>query len=163
MKKSYLKCPKTGRRIVTVLRSIGGMGIYNSRKDAMRERLRQYGADQIIILQNDLAGAFFQNNQNMTFGFYFNGAVRFVCPYENFISSTITNSGVEMEYKNKLSLGGVFDGGGLSGMIVGRESQPYLRKPTKYELQISYFDKDGKVSSTILPPTLIRVSFSFIH
>ena len=120
--------------------------IYNSRENAMREILRQYGADKIITLQNDLAGAFFQNNQNMTFGFYFNGAVRFVCPYENFISSTITNSGVEVEYKNKLSLGGVFDGGGLGGMIVGRESQPYLRKPTKYELQISYFDKDGKVN-----------------
>lgn len=118
--------------------------IYNRKLAKMKNDMKEIGADSYIQLQNDLAGCFFQNSNNMTFGFYYNGTVQFVCPYENYINAHISNSGNEMTYDRQLILGAGFGRGGINSIGVGSMPKPVLNKPTSYYLTLSYFDKEGK-------------------
>ena len=115
--------------------------IYNDKISKMKKDLSDYGAESFIPLQNDLAGCFFQNTKNKTFGFYFNGSIQFVCPYENYIGSNISNSGNEMTCDRQLMLGAGFGRGGLNSIGVGSMPRPVLNKPTSYYLNIQYFEK----------------------
>lgn len=130
--------------------------IYNDKISKMKKDLSDYGAESFIPLQNDLAGCFFQNTKNKTFGFYFNGSIQFVCPYENYIGSNISNSGNEMTYDRHLMLGAGFDRGGLNSIGVGSMPRPVLNKPTSYYLNIQYFDKDGNTKEYKLSLNCMR-------
>ena len=117
--------------------------IFDSKLNKMEEDIKQYGATSHILLQNDLAGCFFQNNKDMFFGFYFNGSIQFICPYENFINANISNSGDYMDYENQLIFGAGFGSGGIKTIGVGNFPLPQINKPTTYYLSISYFDNCG--------------------
>ena len=118
--------------------------IYNGKLEKMKKHLKELGVTEYIQLQNDLAGCFFQDTNNMTFGFYYNGAVQFLCPYENYINAHISNSGNEMTYDRQLMLGAGFGRGGINSIGVGSMPKPVLNKPNTYYLTLSYFDKEGK-------------------
>ena len=119
--------------------------IYKSRMAKMEKVIKDVGATSHILLQNDLAGCFFQNEKEMFFGFYYAGAIQFLCPYENFNVSNITNSGVTMGYNSQIIPSIGFDLGGLNSVGFGSIPVPKLNKPTSYSLSISYFDTDGAV------------------
>lgn len=118
--------------------------IYNGKIEKMKNHLKEIGATNYIQLQNDLAGCFFEDTNNMVFGFYYNGAVQFLCPYENYINVHISNSGNEMTYDRQLILGAGFGRGGINSIGVGSMPKPVLNKPNNYYLTLSYFDKEGK-------------------
>lgn len=124
--------------------------------EKMKEIIAKYGADSHTFLQHDLAGCFFVNSKNLTFGFYFNGAIQFICPFENFISANVSNSGNELSYKNKTVLGAGFGLDGLNSVGVGNIPIAMLNKPLFYELSISYFDNNGK-------PCEYKMSFNSIR
>ncbi len=74
---------------------------------------------EYIQLQDHLCAAFFVDNKEKLFGFWFAGAVQFVCPIENFISFRV------------------------------KENQPTgpvanLGFPFSYDIDVSYFTEDGK-------------------
>ena len=99
-----------------------------TRKTVMENDLKLYGIDSHIILQNDMAACFIYNSKNMTFGFYFNGEVQFICPVENYIGYDLSDLGY------------------LSpSMFVNFPWTPTTTQPLGYRLKISYFDKDGRV------------------
>lgn len=130
--------------------------IYNDNISKMKKDLSDYGAESFIPLQNDLAGCFFQNTKNKTFGFYFNGSIQFVCPYENYIGSNISNSENEMTYDRQLMLGAGFGRGGLNSIGVGSMPRPVLNKPSSYYLNIQYFDKEGETKEYKLSLNCMR-------
>ena len=112
------------------------------RKAVMEKDMREYGADFRVNLQEDLAACFFHNSKNMTFGFYFNGAIQFICPVENYISHYLSNSGL-----NPLL---------FSELTIGLWRMPVNSKPGRYDLTISYFNGDGHASEYNLSLYSIR-------
>lgn len=118
--------------------------IFEERIKNMKKHLEELGATSYLLLQDDLAGCFFENNNNKTFGFYFNGAVQFVCPYENYIKADLSNSGNNISYENDSAFS-AFSGGVLGVIGIGKRVKPVLNKPLLYSLVISYFNKEGEV------------------
>lgn len=103
-----------------------------TRKAVMEKDMREYGAESYINLQQDIAACFFQSSKNMTFGFYFNGEIQFICPIENYISHYLSNSGL-----NPLL---------FIPPTIGFWRIPVNSKPGRYDLTISYFDENGNVT-----------------
>ena len=103
--------------------------IFSFKMSQMKSTLKNYGADSYILLQSDVAACFFQNSKNMTFGFYFNGAIQFLCPYENYIGSAFSNSGSELSHENRTVLGTTWGAGGLHSIGGGSIPVATLNKP----------------------------------
>lgn len=119
--------------------------IYDQNRANMERCLKDYGATSQIPLQFDLVGCFFQNANNHTFGFYFAGAIQFICPYENLINANLFNSGNEMTYENQRVFGTGWGTGGLQSVGMGNIPQAVMKPPSEYKLCISYFDEKGEI------------------
>ena len=105
----------------------------------MKKDMREYGADLCVNLQDDIAACFFHNSKNMTFGFYFNGAIQFICPVENYINHHFSSSSVNpalfyILYRSMMPFGRV----------------PISSQPSQYDLTISYYNENGNVSEYVL-------------
>lgn len=137
--------------------------IYDTRTDKMKRDLRELGISSYILLQDDLAGCFFEDTKNMVFGFYFNGAVQFVCPYENFINANISNSGNEMGYERQMMIGAGFGSDGINSIGVGSMPRAVLKKPSVYYLRVNYFDKEGNAKDYKMKLFCTRAYNRFEH
>lgn len=113
----------------------------------MKSSLSKIGADTIIMLQDDIAGCFFENTTEMFFGFYLNGRIQFLCPIENFISARLSDSGQEMSYENQVIPGVGFGSSGIQSIGMASIPRPVLNKPKHYTIYISYIDEDGQLSN----------------
>ena len=120
--------------------------IYEHKTSQMKEFLEAMGIENYILFQSDLCGCFFQNENDFTFGFYYDGNIQFLCPYENFISVHLNNSGNKMDYGRQTVFGVGLGAGGINSIGVGSIPQLKFSKPSNYTLTISYFDKNGKVN-----------------
>lgn len=120
--------------------------VLNDRITKMKSDLEEIGADSYVLLQNDVAGCFFQNTNDMLFGFYYNGSIQFLCPYENYINSNIANSGNNLAFESEVIPQLGFGRNGLSSIGFARIPKAKVSKPYEYYLTIFYFDKSGKVN-----------------
>ncbi len=116
--------------------------IFEEKKNKLKEYMRKKGYTNVVFLQHDLCLCYFENSKNKTFGFYFNGAEQFVCPFENFIDVHITNDGYSMSYNKRTSVVGL-GFGDVSSVSVGSMPQASLDKPKYFTLTIVYFNKNG--------------------
>ena len=120
--------------------------IFASRMKKMRNDLSKLGITDLTLLQGDLAACFFIDDKQCAFGFYYRGAIQFICPYENYIASDISNSGQRMTYRSQSIFGVGIGPNGVNSIGVGSMPQPVLNQPSLYYLSISYFDENGNVN-----------------
>jgi len=105
------------------------------------ELISKKSYSKTVRVQHDILVDFFVDEKTKTFGFFFDCAPQFVCPFESLASFTISNSGVHTGY-TRSPMVGVGIGSTLS---VGVGSMPLgqTRQPLNYDLSISYFGEDG--------------------
>ena len=100
---------------------------------------------RIMIIQNDILVNFFIDEQNKVFGFFFDGAPQFVCPFENLASFTLSNSGPHTGFSRSPVVGvGIGD---TTTVGVGSTLRAQTRAPLIYFLNISYFAEDGTLQT----------------
>lgn len=106
-----------------------------------KELIRKKNYTKIIRIQSDICVDFFIDESNKTFGFFFEGAPQFLCPFENFASFAVVSSGPGMGY-TRTPVVGVGLGANPS---IGVGSMPVAqgRLPLWYDCTISYFDEKG--------------------
>ena len=105
------------------------------------ENLKNRKYSKTIKIQHDTAFYFFVDESNKTFGFYFDGAPQFICPFENLASFTGSNTGIETGYVKATGVGVGF--GKNPSIGVGSMPLAQTRSPLRYDLSISYFDEKG--------------------
>ena len=111
----------------------------------MRQQLEEYGADATISFP-DMAACFFQNTKNKTFGFYYDEAIQFVCPYENLIRVALDDSGNTLSYHNeKRGIVGIGLDGGLA-FGVANDPIASIEKPSQYTFTITYFNERNEIN-----------------
>lgn len=105
------------------------------------ELISKKGYSKTIRIQDDILVDFFIDEKNKTFGFFFDGAPQFLCPFENFAAFAITNDGPSTGFSSVPVFGvgiGRNPSFGVGSMPLGRS-----RSPLRYDCSISYFDEDG--------------------
>ena len=114
---------------------------FSANSSKHRELIDKKGYSKTVRIQHDVLVDFFVDEKTKTFGFFFDGAPQFVCPFESLASFAVTNSGVHTGY-TRSPMVGVGIG---STMSVGVGSMPLgqTRQPLRYDLSISYFGEDG--------------------
>ncbi len=113
--------------------------IFNDRKAQSERILKERGYERVIQIQNNLLTYYFEDYKNRTFGFFFDGAEQFVCPFENIIDVTVKNSGNELINKGSGLLG--VNVGGL--ILGGSGKNQEVKAPYNYYVTILYFDDEG--------------------
>ena len=129
----------------------GSHEIFARRYEKMKQTMASFGAEFILLIPES-ATAFFYNNTRYFFGLYYNGAIQFVCPYENYISSTVTNSGMGNMRVPETVYGVGVGSGGVDSIAVGSYDRNIVRAPYSYNLIISYFENNN--------PREINLTFS---
>ena len=99
------------------------------------------GYSKTIMVQHDLLVEFFIDDKNKCFGFFFDGAPQFVCPFENFAAFSVTDNGLSTSFTKKPVIGVGF--GNNSSLTVGSTVAGQIRHPMSYDCFISYFDDNG--------------------
>ncbi len=112
--------------------------IFAAKYGAMHNAVKEKGYTNLVPLQDDICLCYFENPQEKTFGFYFDGAEQFVCPFENYIDAQVTCDNHASETKRKPIIGV-----GLGTITVGAMAQTEAQRPMFYYLTVLYFDKDG--------------------
>lgn len=116
---------------------------YSSNSIKHKQLIDKKRYSKIITIQHDILVNFFVDEQNKTFGFFFDGAPQFVCPFENLASFTISNSGLHTGFSRATGVGvGV---GSITSIGVGSMPIGQTRQPSHYHLSISYFDEEGRL------------------
>ena len=87
--------------------------------------------------------AFFIDDKNKTFGFWYDGAEQFVCPIENLIDIKISND-MEIQNSSKPKLGLLL--GGIFGVGVENEDTIAIKKPTCFDVDITYITEEEKTN-----------------
>lgn len=87
--------------------------------------------------------AFFIDDKNKTFGFWYDGAEQFVCPIENLIDIKISND-MEIQNSSKPKLGLLL--GGIFGVGVENEDTVSIKKPTCFDVDITYITEEEKTN-----------------
>ena len=90
---------------------------YNIQK--MNDDLKKVGATEVIRIQPDAAIAYFYNEAQKTFGFYYQGKIQLVCPIENFVSFDFDKGNDMVLNTRKGMLGLGFGKNGINGIGVG--------------------------------------------
>lgn len=110
---------------------------------------------KIIRVQHDCLLDFFIDERNSTIGFFFDGAEQFVCPFENFINASISNSGLHTGFTNTPVIG-VGVGNKRSSLAVGSMPFGQTRLPGMYYFTISYFDEFGRIKEYAIKFSCLR-------
>lgn len=120
---------------------------YSATLKKHNELIKKKGYSKIVHIQNDVCVDFYVDDKNKTFGFFFDGAPQFVCPFENFASFSISNDGPSTGFA-KASVVGVGIGGN-KGPTIGVGSMPvgHTRPPSTYDCALSYFDENGNLKN----------------
>ena len=109
---------------------------------------------KIIRVQRDILVDFFVDEKNKTFGFFFDGAPQFICPYENLAAFNLSNTGYHTGY-TRSPVYGVGLGKNPS-FTAGSMPLGQTRQPLMYNLSISYFDEKGSLKDFKLTFSCIR-------
>lgn len=110
---------------------------------------------KIIRVQHDCLLDFFIDERNSTIGFFFDGAEQFVCPFENFINASISNSGLHTGFTNTPVVG-VGVGNKRNSLAVGSMPLGQTRLPGMYYFTISYFDEFGRIKEYVIKFSCLR-------
>ncbi len=116
---------------------------FDSRIEEMNETLESAGATEIIRIQPDASIAFFYNQNNHEFGFYYAGKIQFVCPIENYQDFQI-DSGSAMNINTRTPVFGLgLGGGGVSGVGFGSIPSSTTIESSYISTTLYYRDKEG--------------------
>lgn len=96
-----------------------------------------------IRIQHDIMVDFFVDDKNKTFGFFFDGAPQFLCPFENFAAFSVTSDGPSTGFTMAPMVGVGF--GKNPSIGVGSMPLGHTRSPLRYDCSISYFDENGSL------------------
>ena len=110
-----------------------------------KELLDKKEYSKIIRIQHDVCVDFFVDDKNKTFGFFFDGAPQFVCPFENFAGFSTSSDGPTTSF-TKAPVVGVGIGKDAS-FGVGSIPLSQNRAPLRYYCSISYFDENGTLKN----------------
>ena len=120
-----------------------------------KKQLEKYGFSKIVNIQFDSFTHFFIDDKNKTFGFFYAFAPQFVCPFENLVSFSLSNSGYETGFKTTPAVGvGI---GRNPSVAVGSVPQSVTNSPSNFFLVINYYDEDGKLCDYKIQITCARV------
>ncbi len=111
------------------------------------------GCTKTYDLQVNTCCIFFDDQVNKVFGFYFNGAKRFVCPYENLIEVQIFDSRSSVTSQTIPVMG---------PGLVGVTKVPAVTPPAHSGINILYCDENGTPKNYTLPLNYF-CQFPFIH
>lgn len=99
-----------------------------------------YTTDLRYKLLPDATGTIVVDKKKKALGFYFNGAIQFLCPLENIFDITVKPLMTEPVYEKQSKVGAIL--GGLVGVSVGSEAECVGNRATAYDIVISYFDEN---------------------
>lgn len=99
-----------------------------------------YTTDLRYKLLPDATGTIVIDKKKKALGFYFNGAIQFLCPLENIFDITVKTLMTEPVYEKQSKVGAIL--GGLVGVSVGSEAECVGNRATAYDIVISYFDEN---------------------
>ncbi len=112
---------------------------FETNKKKMIEYLDSKGYSWLMP-HPDACVAFFTDDKNKTFGFWYDGAEQFVCPIENLIDIKFSNNGGDIKTTRKPKVGLLL--GGIFGVGVDSEESVSIDKPAFYDIDITYFNED---------------------
>ena len=120
--------------------------------------MSQYKYSKTIRVQKDVLIDFFVDDVNKTFGFFFDGAPQFICPFENFAAFSVSNSGNSTSYSRGRMVGvGI---GTINSVGIGSYPVANTNLPKRYDCSITYFDKNGLLKTYNISFSCYR-SFAF--
>ena len=105
----------------------------------MDAALAERGYESYLI-QGDLLASFFTDEERKVCGLWFDGAERFVCPFENLVDLVIRNDGYAVDYDRPPVRGGRRGRRGLVGTLLRGEGPS---APTKFEVSFVYVNAEG--------------------
>lgn len=100
--------------------------LFAGRKVNHEKMIAAKGYVKTIRVQHDMLVDFFADDKNKTFGFFFDGAPQFICPFENFVSFSIAND--------------------APSTSIGYASSSYTNSPSIYDCSLKYYDENGSLS-----------------
>ena len=110
------------------------------RQDVTQKALKEIGATDIEFLDPYSAMAYFYVKEKRAIGFYYAGAIQFMCPIENIVSFGYSG-GEPMLFNDTQTVVGLGFGGGL-GVGVGRVPTVSVVNSSWVELVLNYRTKD---------------------
>ena len=99
-----------------------------------------YTTDLRFKLLPDATGTFFIDKKKRALGFYFNGAIQFLCPLENIFDISIKSVSSEPVYEKTSKIGALI--GGLIGVGVSTDAECVGEQTTAYQIVVSYFNEE---------------------
>lgn len=119
--------------------------IFAEKKNEFEAAVRKKNYTQHFRIQADLLVEFFKDDKRKVFGFFWDGAEQFVCPYENLVSFSYTSSGPSSSLVPQSVYTGMF---GKGGMAVGMGSVPTTRinSDAIFNVLISYYTAPQKTA-----------------
>ncbi len=136
------------------------------RFDALRAEvdalMKERGYENVIFPQFDMCLCYFENPKEKTFGFYFDGAEQFVCPFENFVDVHLSDDGYGLNYDKRAPVFGV-GVGAYNSYTVGSVPQASLEGPSFFDIVVVYFDVDGNTCEYKLHLSSNRVYMCYHH
>jgi|GEM_PF-2515594 len=116
--------------------------IFEANRKKMTEYLDSKGYEWFMP-HTSACAAFFIDDKNKTFGFWYDGAEQFVCPIENLIDVKVSND-MELQNTHKPKIGLLL--GGIFGVGVEDEETISIKKPTTFDFEITYITEDEKTN-----------------
>ncbi len=117
--------------------------LFNSNVEKMMETLNNIGATEIIRLQPDATIAYFFNDAEKIFGFYYHGKVQLACPIENFAGFDF-NKGDDMILNTRQRMFGLGLGNnGINGIGVGSMPSQNVVTTASADATLYYYDNDN--------------------
>ena len=118
---------------------------YNFNSKRFEELFKELNVTKSINIQYDSLIKFFIDEKLKIFGFFFQYGAQFVCPFENFISFSLSDSGFETATVESTIFGvGV---GRNPSIAVGSMPHSVGRLPLSYYLTINYRNEEGGIET----------------
>ncbi len=117
--------------------------VFNTRKAETERYFKACGYKNVIQIQPKLCLYYFEDDRNKSFGFWFDGAEQFVCPYENYIDVQTSDEGIGLTYESKRMVGVGVGLDGINSISVAKIPMAKLKKPSFHSISVVYRDKLG--------------------
>ena len=134
--------------------------IFKQQISVLSAILKQRGYTYYVSPQQDLAAVFFYDEKRDAIGWLFDGCERFVCPVENIITVSVSDSGSSINYSARMH--GVGIGVGAINSI-GVSSTPIagMSRPVSYTMRITYFTANGGTGEYVTSFNVKRMRYAF--
>lgn len=96
---------------------------------------------------HDSNSAVLIDTENNTFSLYLQTAERFICPFENLISITLTDAGPRTVYNSQSISGGMVGINGGAGVMFGENNSFSKGVSAIYFMEIKYHTHEGKIET----------------